>query len=237
MGKLNSHFNFQESNHLLNLHAHPVMVKVEFHCHTCYSKDSQVNLQDMLATCQQRGIQRLVVTDHNSIEGALEAYALDPDRFIVGEEIKTQHGELLGIFMKELVPAHLSALETIEILRSQGAFISVSHPFDLFRSGHWELENLVKIVPYIDAIEIFNSRCMFNRFNKLAQEFARQHYLLGTVGSDSHHTSEIGTATLTLPDFYDAISLKDALAQSQPDVRLSPPWVHFYSRQAARQNR
>ena len=213
------------------------MLRAEFHCHTCYSRDSQVNLQDMLVTCQQKGIQRLVVTDHNSIEGALEANARDPDRFIVGEEIKTQHGELLGIFVKELVPAHLSAMETIEILRSQGAFISVSHPFDLFRGGHWELDNLIKIVPYIDAIEIFNSRCMFPSYNTRAREFALQYHLLGTVGSDSHHKREIGTATLTLPDFKDATSLKNALAQSQPDVRLSPPWVHFYSRQAARQKR
>jgi len=72
------------------------MVKAEFHCHTCYSKDSLVTNQDLLDICQQKGIQRLVVTDHNSIEGALEAHSLDPGRFIVGEEIMTTKGELLG---------------------------------------------------------------------------------------------------------------------------------------------
>jgi hypothetical protein len=128
-------------------------------------------------------------------------------------------------------------LQTIEILRSQDAFISVSHPFDVFRSGHWELDNLLKIVPYIDAIEVFNSRCMFPRFNTQAQEFALQHHLLGTVGSDSHHISEIGTATLSLPDFIDAAGLKTALAVAQPHLRLSAPWVHFYSRRAAGQKR
>jgi predicted metal-dependent phosphoesterase TrpH len=72
------------------------MVKAEFHCHTCYSKDSLVTIQDLLDICQQKGIQRLVVTDHNSIEGALEARSVDPGRFIVGEEIMTTKGELLG---------------------------------------------------------------------------------------------------------------------------------------------
>jgi predicted metal-dependent phosphoesterase TrpH len=72
------------------------MVKAEFHCHTCYSKDSLVTNQDLLDICQQKGIQRLVDTDHNSIEGALEARSLDLGRFIVGEEIMTTQGELLG---------------------------------------------------------------------------------------------------------------------------------------------
>jgi hypothetical protein len=211
------------------------MVKVEFHSHTNASKDSQVSLQDLLAACQKKGLNRIVITDHNTIEAALQAKAYDPEKFIVGEEIKTQQGELLGIFVKELVPAGLTPLETIDILRSQGAFISVSHPFDIFRSGHWELENLVKIVPYIDAIEVFNSRCMFPRFNTQAKKFAMQHQLLGTVGSDSHHISEIGTATLSLPNFNDAASLMEALPVAQPSLKLSAPWVHFFSRRAAAQ--
>jgi predicted metal-dependent phosphoesterase TrpH len=213
------------------------MVKVEFHSHSYGSKDSQVSLQDMLSACQKKGLNRMVITDHNSIEAALQAQAYDSQKFIVGEEIKTLQGELLGIFVKEQVPAGLPPMQTIEILRSQAAFITVSHPFDVFRSGHWEPDNLLKIVPYIDAIEIFNSRCMFSRFNTKAQEFALQHHLLGTVGSDSHHISEIGTATLTLPDFNDAASLKTALAVAQPHLRLSAPWVHFFSRRAARQKR
>lgn len=213
------------------------MIKVEFHSHSYGSKDSQVSLQDMLTACQKKDLNRIVITDHNTIEAALQAKAYDSHKFIVGEEIKTQQGELLGIFVNELVPAGLTPMQTIEILRSQGAFISVSHPFDVFRSGHWELENLLKIVPYIDAIEVFNSRCMFASFNTQAKEFALQHHLLGTVGSDSHHSSEIGTATLSLPEFSDAASLITALALAQPHLKLASPWVHFFSRRAASQKK
>jgi predicted metal-dependent phosphoesterase TrpH len=215
----------------------PVFVSAEFHCHTCYSKDSLLSIQDLVTSCQAKGLQRVIITDHNNIQGALEANAIDPYRFIVGEEIMTQQGELLGFFLNEPVPCGLSPMQTIKILRAQGAFISVSHPFDAFRSGHWATENLISIVPYVDAIEVFNSRCLFPRFNTQAKEFAQRHDLLGTVGSDSHYAGEVGTATLSVPDFDDAASLKAALAVAQPHLKLSSPWVHFYSRQAAWQKR
>jgi predicted metal-dependent phosphoesterase TrpH len=143
----------------------------------------------------------------------------------------------LVFFLNEPVPAGLSPLETIKILRAQGAFISVSHPFDTFRSGHWAPEFLMDIVPYIDAIEVFNSRCLFPRFNTQAKKFAQQHALLGTVGSDSHDAGEVGRAILSLPDFTDAASLKKALKAAQPHLKLSSPWVHFYSRHAAWQKK
>lgn len=211
----------------------PEMVITEFHCHTCHSKDSLVKIQELLTACVSKGIQKLVVTDHNTILGAQQAHKLDPLRFIIGEEIMTKQGELLGIFVKEQIPAGLSALKTIELLRSQDAFISVSHPFDTFREGHWELDDLTKIAPSIDAIEIFNSRCLLPQFNSRARIFSQRNKLLGTVGSDAHSISEVGNATLTIPAFYDAVSLKHALTLAKPHVRLSGPWVHFYSRYAS----
>jgi predicted metal-dependent phosphoesterase TrpH len=208
------------------------MVKTEFHCHTCYGKDSLLQIQDLVIACDKKGIQKLVITDHNTISGATQAQKLDPQRFLIGEEILTQQGELLGIFIKEEIPAGLPALKAIELLRSQGAFISVSHPFDAFRRGHWEINDLVSIAPYVDAIEVFNSRCLLPQFNSRARVFSQRNKLLGTVGSDAHSIVEVGKATLTLPDFIDAASLKQALPRAQPHVRLSGPWVHFYSSHA-----
>ena len=91
----------------------------------------------------------------------------------VGEEIMTQQGELLGIFVKELIPAGLPALKAIELLRSQDAFISVSHPFDSLRQGHWKEADLLEILASIDAIEVFNSRCLNPQSNTLASNFAQ----------------------------------------------------------------
>jgi predicted metal-dependent phosphoesterase TrpH len=180
---------------------------------------------------REKGIDRLVVTDHNRIGGALEAQKLDPELVIVGEEIMTTQGELLAAFVKEEIPANLPPLETIRRLRAQGAFISVSHPFDGHRG--WRLENLLEIVPLIDAIEVFNARCFSDVYNQHAADFAREHNLLGTVGSDAHTTRELGRAISVLQkDFHSAETLKSALRTAGTRTRLSSPLIYLSSRWA-----
>ena len=208
------------------------MLRVEFHCHTIYSKDCLVRVENLLETCQKKGVDRIVITDHNTTRGAFQAQKIDPQRVIIGEEILTQKGELLAAFMQGEIPAGLSPLETIARLREQGAFISVSHPFDRLRSGHWQLQDLLEIAPLVDAIEIFNARCMSPDFNRQAVEFAREHHLAGTVGSDAHAAFEIGRAAMLLPDFHDASSFKEAIPKAQFETRLSSPLVRFTSRYA-----
>lgn len=208
------------------------MHRLEFHCHTIYSRDCLVRVEKLLETCQRKGIDRIVITDHNNARGAFLAQQLDPERVIVGEEILTQRGELLAAFLQEEVPKGLPPLETINILRDQGAFISVAHPFDHLRSGHWQLDDLLEIAPLVDAIEIFNARSMSPDFNRQAEEFANEHNMLGTVGSDAHAAFELGQAAMLLPDFNDAQSLKSALSEARYETRLSSPFVRFTSRYA-----
>lgn len=196
----------------------PSLLRVEFHCHTYFSKDSLTRPADLLAACVARGIHRIVITDHNTIQGALEAQKLDPHRVIVGEEILTQEGELLAAYVTEEIPKGLPALEAIQRLRDQGAFISVSHPFDRTRSGHWQLEHLEGIAPLVDAVEVYNSRCLLPKYNALTAAFARQHGLAGTVGSDAHTLPEIGRAVLHLPPFEGAQGLKEAMPHARVEV-------------------
>lgn len=205
------------------------MLRVDFHCHTLRSKDSLTSYSSLLRACQVKGIDRVVVTDHNTIAGALEAQEQDPERVIVGEEIMTERGELLAAFVKEEIPRGLPALEAIQRLREQGAFISMSHPFDLTRNGHWNLPALEEVAPLVDAIEVFNARCLQADFNRRAQEFAQAHGLAGTAGSDGHAAFEIGAGHLLLPGFEDAASLRVAIQKAQVVGRLSSPWVHFAS--------
>lgn len=207
-------------------------IRIEFHCHTSHSSDGLIDPHKLLEICRHKGIDRIVVTDHNTITGALAAYELDRGRVIIGEEIMTTGGELLAAFVKEEVPPGKSPLETIRILREQEAFISVSHPFDTYRKGHWKLPALLEITPLVDAIEVFNARCIRPLHNKMALEYAREHGMLGTVGSDAHTAFEVGRATLLLPDFENAAGLKESMAQAQAEVQLSGAWVHLFSRYA-----
>src|SRR5215216_3067134 len=159
------------------------MMKVEFHSHTNASKDSLTRPVDLIAAARRKGLDRLVITDHNTIAGARAAQALDPEVVIVGEEIMTTRGEILAAFVTEEIPRGLNPMETIQRLRDQGAFISVSHPFDRLRSGGWRENDLIAIIPLVDAIEVYNSRCMNPGFNRDASRFAERHNIAGTVGS------------------------------------------------------
>ena len=208
------------------------MFKVEFHCHTSYSKDSLTPPERLVKACRRKGIDRVIVTDHNSIAGARAAQALDPELVIVGEEIFTTRGELLAAFVTEEVPAGLPPQETIRRLKGQGAFISVSHPFDVQRGGHWDQADLLEILPQLDAIEVFNSRCWSPEFNRQAQQFAEQHDVPGTVGSDAHAALELGRAVLLLEPFQGPEELRSVIRQGIPEVRWSPPWFHLISRYA-----
>jgi len=206
-------------------------LKVEFHCHTIFSKDSLTRPKALVDAARRRGIDRLIVTDHNSIGGALEAKQIDPERVIVGEEIMTTQGELLAAFVTGEIPKGLEPREAIRRLREQGAFISVSHPFDAMRG--WELTRLLEIIPLVDAIETFNARCMDARYNLSAQEFARKHDLPGTVGSDAHTIRELGRATLTVEEFTGADGLRRVIRSGVENVRLSSPLIHLTSRYAS----
>jgi predicted metal-dependent phosphoesterase TrpH len=208
------------------------MLRVEFHCHTIYSKDCLLKPEKLVETCRRKGIQRVVVTDHNTIAGALRAKEIDPELVIIGEEIKTQEGELLAAYMTDEISPGLPALETIAMLRDQGAFISVSHPFDVMRNGHLQLDDLRKIESIVDAIEVFNARCMSSSYNDEAKTFAQEYDLKGTAGSDAHAAFELGRATMLLPEFHDADSLRESIKHVEYQVRLSSPLVHFTSRYA-----
>ena len=205
-------------------------LKVEFHCHTIYSKDSLTKPRDLVAAARRIGLDRLIVTDHNSMGGAFECKSIDPELVILGEEIMTAKGELLASFMTGEIPPDLSPMETIQRLRDQGAFISVSHPMDAHRG--WKKEDLLEILPHVDAIEIFNSRCMNAGYNDDALAFAQEHDIPGTVGSDAHVTRELGRAILDLPRFSTAEELRTVIRQGRPITRLSSPAIHITSRYA-----
>jgi len=207
-------------------------LKTEFHCHTIFSKDSLTKPADLVRVARRKGLDRVIVTDHNSIGGALAARAIDPELIIVGEEIMTTRGEILASFMTAEIPAGLTPQDTIRRLREQGAFISVSHPFDAQRSGHWDEPDLLEILPLVDAIEVFNSRCMRPDYNVKAAEFARDHDMPGTVGSDAHAAFELGRAHLELPAFESGDGLRSVIRGCRAVTRLSSPWVHLTSRWA-----
>jgi predicted metal-dependent phosphoesterase TrpH len=207
-------------------------LNVELHCHTYHSSDSLMHPHQILKACEQRGIDRVAITDHNAIAGAREAFALDPERVIISEEILTTEGEILGYFMQEEIPEGLPPIEVVNRLKQQGAVISISHPFDLTRGCRWSMETLQSLFPLIDALEVFNARCWSDAPNRQAARLAQDAGLYGTAGSDAHAPLEVGRAFLNMPFFSDAASFREALPQARVMGRRSIPLVHLLSRYA-----
>ena len=209
--------------------------KVDLHSHTLWSKDCITEFDTIARLCRQRGVDRIAITDHNTAEGAFALQKIAPELVIAGEEIMTTQGEILAYFVRASIPAGLTPEETIKRLRDQGAVISVSHPFDRLRKGAWQEADLERIIELVDAIEIFNARCLYPEDNAKAQAFAKKHGVLGTVGSDAHIRPEYARATLQMRPFEnDPEDFLDALhtATMSADAGLSAAYVHLGSKAA-----
>ncbi|HWG82632.1 MAG TPA: PHP-associated domain-containing protein, partial [Gaiellales bacterium] len=141
------------------------------------------------------------VTDHNEISGALEAAALDrPITVIVGEEVKTSQGEVIGLFLREKIERGLPMADTIAEIHRQGGLVLMPHPFDRLHTIP-SAATLHRLLDEIDIFEVYNSRLMFDTFNDDALRFATKYNLVQSAGSDAHVLQGIGTAINRIPAF------------------------------------
>jgi predicted metal-dependent phosphoesterase TrpH len=204
-------------------------MRLDLHCHTRHSRDSLMTYDALLRRMDRRGMDMVAITDHNTIAGALAFHARAPERFVVGEEIKTTCGELIALFLKDEVPPGLSPKETISRVHAQGALVGASHPLDRWRGEALGMENLESIRRELDFLEVFNARMTFSSDNRLAREMAARWGLPGSAGSDAHAPSEVGRAYVDIPTFDGPQDFLDSLSLGQIGGRLSNPFVHFYS--------
>ena len=168
---------------------------IDLHCHTRASFDCLSKPADVVRLAAERGLTHIAITDHDRIDGALEAQAAAPEGLtvIVGEEVKTSDGDLICVFLQEAIPPGLTPVETIEAARAQGALVGIPHPFDTFRGSLSRGGQLAEIAPLVDWIEGHNAR-LVGRGNEQAVEFAAQHARPVVAVSDAHSLIEIGVA-------------------------------------------
>ena len=205
------------------------MLKADLHIHTKYSMDSSTALEQVIQACQKHRINCIAIADHGAIEGALQLKEMAPFTVIVAEEILTTRGEIMGMFLKELVPSGLSMDESIERIKKQDGLVCAQHPFDKFRSDALKTEVMDEIADRIDLVEVFNARNPLLSSSQQAREFAEAHKLPGSAGSDAHAASEIGNAYVEIPEFKTKEEFLSALAQGKVFGHKTSPLTHLKS--------
>jgi predicted metal-dependent phosphoesterase TrpH len=205
------------------------MIKVDLHVHTSYSVDGTMSPQDVVEASLLSGIGALAITDHNTIAGALAVQKIAPIPVIVGEEISTSDGEVLGLFLQEGVPSGLSAKETVRLIKEQGGLVGVPHPFDRLRGESLDVSVLQNVADELDFIEILNGRVTLDRDNRRAAEFARSRGLAGAAGSDAHSRRELGQVYVGMDTLEGRDQFLQQLRNGLVEGGRSPFWVHFYS--------
>jgi len=168
---------------------------IDLHCHTRASFDSLSRPADVVRLAAERGLTHIAITDHDRIDGALEARTAAPAGLtvIVGEEVKTSEGDLICVFLERAIPPGLSAAETIAAAREQGGLVGIPHPFDTFRGSLSRSGHLAEIAPLVDWIEGHNARLVGNG-NEQARAFAAEHARPVVAVSDAHSLIEVGVA-------------------------------------------
>lgn len=178
-------------------------LKADLHVHSRYSHDSTASLQSIVNRCIKTGIQCLALTDHNTAEGALILKGETPLRIIVGEEVKSTEGDIIGLFLQESIPRDLTPQQTVREIKSQGGLVMVPHPFDRVRPSALGLEAFQSIAHDVDILETFNARNLFNADNEQADEIAREYRIVRAAASDGHTSAELGRTYNLIPEFID----------------------------------
>lgn len=178
-------------------------VRVDMHLHTMYSGDAVTTLDELAERVASTGLDVLCITDHNAVRGAREALARGLGcRVVVGEEIKTAAGEVIGLFLEERISPGLAPDDAIDRIRAQRGVVYVPHPFDPTRHPlHEPVLRDLCARRRVDALEVLNAKVALDHLNQRAGELAAEFDLARGAGSDAHDPSTLGAAYVEMPDF------------------------------------
>ena len=189
------------------------VVRVDLHTHTMWSGDSTTTPDEFAIAMAASGLDVVCVTDHNTIAGAIELSDLVDARVIVGEELRTAAGEIIGLFLTERIPMGVGHVDAAKAIRDQGGVVYIPHPFDPMRRNMSEvaLYELAE-ADLIDAVEVLNAKTSLASLNRRAAEFAAEFGIVGGAGSDGHVPDALGAAYVEMADFGGPIEFLASLA-------------------------
>jgi hypothetical protein len=194
-------------------------VKVDLHLHSHFSHDGRSSLEELIARCQECGLDRIALTDHNTVEGAIKLAQMAPELAIVGEEVKTLEGEVIGLFISSRVPPYLPPEEVMDLIHGMGGLTYIPHPLDRNRAN-FSAERIAELAGRIDIIETYNPWCDATA-NQAAARLADGLGKVVATGSDSHAALELGRSWMEMEAFGDAQDFLEKLRYARHVVTAS----------------
>lgn len=188
-----------------------------------------MSLEQIIARCLEVGINCLGIADHNTIAGAKKMKEIAPFSIIVGEEILTLDGEVIGFFLSQEIPSKLSMKETVAQIKAQDGLVCIPHPYDRLRISVFRDQVFDDIMNDIDIIEAFNARSLSAGSSTRSRQLARKYGKAASAGSDAHTLPEIGNAYVEMPDFNGKEEFLASLGKGKISGNKSNPTAHFIS--------
>jgi predicted metal-dependent phosphoesterase TrpH len=173
-------------------------VRVDLHLHSSASFDCRVAPHEVAHRCHRLGLSPIFLTDHEAISGA-QALVDDGQAAVIGQEILTTEGELIGLFLQHSVPSRHSPEETVEAIKGQGGLVYLEHPYDTTRRN-LRVEAIERIASRIDIVEVVNGRSR-PEVNRLAEDLRSVLGVPAGAGSDAHTVGEIGSVYVEMEAF------------------------------------
>lgn len=204
------------------------MYKIDFHTHSTASPDGGLTQEQYDHALSSGLLDCVAITDHNRIDNAVALRrALGESRVIVGEEIMTTKGEIIGLFLEKPVLAGLSPAATVRAIKEQGGLVYVPHPFENVRHG-LQRRTLEAIADLVDIVEVHNGRAWLRNRGPQAVAWTKLHHKLRAASSDAHGQRGLGSGITMLAEIPTRETLKRLLAKGHLLTR--PPRWHslFY---------
>lgn len=209
-------------------------MRTEFHVHTRASHDSLMGKRALMIMCKARDINCIAITDHNEISGALtfkpylEAHGIS---VIVGEEIFTSEGEIIGLFLKERVEPGMTPEETVAEIRRQGGVVYVPHPYDEKRHKTVLLSGAQRrLACEFDCMEVHNGRNVNSEYSAKQEAIARELEIPAVVGGDSHCFFEVGRNVCVTDELFTCERFSSTLSNAQFETSTCHPLAHVATR-------
>lgn len=167
------------------------MYKVDLHTHSSASPDGGISSEQYAHALSTGMLDLIAITDHNRIDYAQVVQQELGDKIIVGEEIMTTAGEIVGLYLSTVIQPGLSPEETIRQIKAQNGLVYIPHPFETVRKGlHPQI--LDQLSDHIDIIEVCNGRAFLQNRGAQAVVWARLNKVARAASSDAHGLRGLG---------------------------------------------